>query len=72
MLQEMTEVGGITPSLPTWSALLNAYADSGEPQQAAGVLHRMQTLGIVPTVQVNGWRVECGWRQGGSMITNPL
>ena len=59
-MQEMTEVAGVAPSLPTWSALLNAYADSGEPQHAAGVLHRMQALGIVPTVQVNGWGVGGG------------
>ena len=43
---------GLEPSLPTWSALLNAYADSKQPRRAVEALRDMCQRGLKPSVEV--------------------
>lgn len=45
---------GLEPSVPTWSALLNAYADSRQPHRAVEALQGMRRQGLTPSVQVYG------------------
>ena len=43
---------GIEPGMATWSALLNAYADSRQPGKAAEIMYDMRRSGLRPSVQV--------------------
>ena len=52
MFDEMVAMG-LEPSMATRAALLNAYAESRQPQQAVEVLLSMRRQGITPSVQVS-------------------
>lgn len=43
---------GLAPSMETWSALLNAYAESRQPRGAVQALRGMRRAGFQPSVQV--------------------
>lgn len=49
---EEMQGAGIEPSMASWSALLNAYAETRQPHKAAEVIHAMRRRGLVPSVQV--------------------
>lgn len=56
---------GLEPSLPSWSALLNAYADSKQPLRAVEALQHMRRAGMTPSVQARApawccWRLRVG------------
>jgi pentatricopeptide repeat protein len=52
---------GVEPSMITWSALLNAYADSKQPYHAVQVLVHMRKQGLTPSVHVSSalaWHLD--------------
>ncbi len=42
----------LTPSLATWSALVNAYAESNQPIRAIETLMSMRRQGLAPSIEV--------------------
>lgn len=45
---------GVTPSHATWSALVNAYAESNQPMRAIETLMGMRRRGLAPSIEVGG------------------
>lgn len=53
---------GVAPSLATWSALVNAYAESNQPMRAIETLVGMRQRGLSPSVEVSSRRLGAATR----------